>query len=64
MDEQVGDVNDRRDWTKLDRLETAMRNQDPWSDADQAWFVAELRDAWARLAESEAWIPVDPSRIG
>jgi hypothetical protein len=58
------DEFDRPNMTRLDQLEAAFGDEQPWSREDQAWLVAELRKAWARLAESDAWSPVDPSWIG
>lgn len=62
MGEQTDEVEDDANMTRLDQLERAVMKDQPWSREDRAWVIAELREAWARLAE--AWIPVDPSRIG
>lgn len=64
MDEQVDRTGEGGDLTRLQRLETSMAKEQMWDQADRAWLITELRKAWSRLAESEAWIPVDPSRIG
>ncbi len=64
MDEQVRDAGQDPRQIKIDRLERAMRRGEPWSDDDQGWLIAELRKALSRLGEGEAYIPVDPSRIG
>lgn len=64
MEHQPEPVTEKANVTKLDQLEAALDRDDVWSRADQAWILAELRKAWARLEDSEAWIPADPSRIG
>lgn len=64
MEQQPDPVTEEPGVTKLDQLEAALDRDEAWSRADQAWLLAELRKAWARLEDSEAWIPADPSRIG
>lgn len=64
MEPQLDLVTEGPNLAKLDQLASDLDRNQPWTRVDQAWLVAELRKAWARLEQSEAWIPVDPSRIG